>query len=210
MPPKSNQILLPGSLDEGIMRICVFCGSNFGRLPAYGEAATLLGQTLAHEGIGLVYGGASVGLMGTVADAVLAAGGEAIGILPQALKDKELAHPGLTRLHVVASMHERKAMMADLSDGFIALPGGVGTLEELFEIWTWAQLGFHKKPCGILNVAGFYDRLAGFLDHIADEAFMKSENRAMLLADDDPVRLLAAFRAYEPPSVSKWIERAQT
>lgn len=192
------------------MRICVFCGSNFGRLPAYGEAATFLGRTLAREGIGLVYGGASVGLMGAVADAVLATGGEAIGVLPQALKDKELAHPGLTELHVVASMHERKAMMADLSDGFIALPGGVGTLEELFEIWTWAQLGFHKKPCGVLNVAGFYDRLAGFLDHVADQAFMKSENRAMLLADDDPVRLLAAFRAYEPPSVSKWIERAQT
>ena len=192
------------------MRICVFCGSNFGRLPAYAEAAALLGQTLAREGIGLVYGGASVGLMGTVADAALAAGGEVIGVLPQALKDKELAHLGLTELHVVASMHERKALMADLSDGFIALPGGVGTLEELFEIWTWGQLGFHRKPAGILNIAGYYDALAAFLDHVAGEGFMKAENRAMLLAEEDPSRLIAAMRAYQPPTVSKWIGRTET
>ncbi len=139
------------------MRICIFSGSNPGRLPVYKEAATALGTALAKAGIGVVYGGASVGLMGAVADAALASGGEVIGVIPQSLVAKELSHKGLTELHVTASMHERKAMMADLSDGFIALPGGVGTLEELFEIWTWAQLGFHKKGVGVLNIGGFYD-----------------------------------------------------
>ena len=191
-------------------RICVFCGSNSGRLPAYREAAAALGRTLAGRGIGLVYGGASVGLMGAVADAALAAGGEAIGVIPRALMDRELGHPGLTELRVVGSMHARKAMMAELSDGFVALPGGAGTLEEIFEIWTWAQLGDHAKPCGLLNVAGFYDRLIGFLDHAGGERFMRGEHRAMLLAADTADGLLAAFAEYRAPAVRKWIAPAET
>ncbi len=191
-------------------RICVFCGSNPGRLPAYREAATALGRMLARRGIGLVYGGASVGLMGAAADAALAAGGEAIGVIPRALMDRELGHPGLTELRVVGSMHARKAMMAELSDGFVALPGGAGTLEEIFEIWTWAQLGDHEKPCGLLNVAGFYDRLIGFLDHAAGEGFMRAEHRAMLLAAETGDELLAAFASYRAPRVAKWIEAVET
>ena len=191
-------------------RICVFCGSNPGRLPAYRAAAVALGRTLAERGIGLVYGGASVGLMGAVADAALAAGGEATGVIPRALMDRELGHSGLTELRVVGSMHARKALMAELSDGFIALPGGAGTLEEIFEIWTWSQLGDHEKPCGLLNVAGFYDRLIGFLDHAAAEGFMRAEHRAMLLAAETAQAMLAAFAAYRAPVVRKWIEAVQT
>jgi uncharacterized protein (TIGR00730 family) len=192
------------------MRICIFSGSNPGRLPVYKEAATALGAALAKAGIGLVYGGASVGLMGAVADGALASGGEVIGVIPQSLVAKELSHKGLTELHVTTSMHERKAMMADLSDGFIALPGGVGTLEELFEIWTWGQLGFHKKGVGVLNVAGFYDGLIGFLDHVAREKFMQPQHRGMLIVEDDPERMIAALKAYEAPVVTKWIERSGT
>lgn len=192
------------------MRYCVFCGSNMGRRPAYEAAAKALGAALAARNIGLVYGGASVGLMGTVADAALNAGGEVIGVLPQALKDKELAHPSLTELKIVGSMHERKATMAELSDGFIALPGGAGTLEETFEIWTWAQLGMHQKPVGLLNVEGFYDQLQAFLDHVAAEAFMKPIHRGLLMAAPDPASLIDALQTAEPVSVAKWIGKEET
>lgn len=192
------------------MRICIFSGSNPGRLGIYTEAATALGTALAKAGIGVVYGGASVGLMGAVADSALAAGGEVIGVIPQSLVAKELSHKGLTELHVTASMHERKAMMADLSDGFIALPGGVGTLEELFEIWTWAQLGFHKKGVGVLNIGGFYDPLITFLDHVAGERFMQPSHRGMLLVEDAPEKMIAALQVYEAPVVTKWIDRKET
>lgn len=190
-------------------RICVFCGSNPGRLPAYRDAAVALGETLAARGIGLVYGGASVGLMAVVADTVLAAGGEAVGVIPQMLVEKELAHESLSELHVVDSMHTRKARMADLSDGFVALPGGVGTLEELFEIWTWAQLGSHAKPVGILDVDGFYGKLEAFLDHVVDEGFLRSGHRGMLLSSTEPGALLDAFAVYTPPVVHKWVEKAE-
>ncbi len=186
-------------------RICVFCGSNAGRDPRYRAAAQDLGRALAREGIGLVYGGAAVGLMGAVADAALASGGEVIGVIPEALVAKEVAHKGLSDLRVVASMHARKALMADLSDGFVALPGGAGTLEELFEVWTWAQLGHHAKPCGLLDVAGFYGKLAAFLDGVAAEGFMKAPHRDMLMVADTPGDLLTRFRAYAPPQVGKWI-----
>ena len=186
-------------------RLCVFCGSNPGRDPRYLAAARDLGATLAREGIGLVYGGAAKGLMGAVADAALAAGGEVVGVIPEALVAKEVAHRGLSDLRVVPSMHARKALMADLSDGFVALPGGAGTLEELFEVWTWAQLGHHAKPCGLLDVGGFYAGLGTFLDHVAAEGFMKAPHRDMLVTAGTPAELLARFRAYEPPRIGKWI-----
>ncbi|NKF22156.1 TIGR00730 family Rossman fold protein [Solimonas marina] len=193
------------------MRFCVFCGSSAGARPAYAAAARALGAALAEAGVGLVYGGASVGLMGAVADAARDAGGEVIGVLPRALADRELAHPNLTQLHIVGSMHERKAMMAELSDGFIALPGGIGTFEELFEIWTWAQLGQHAKPCAVLNVDGYYDGLLAFLDHTVREAFVKPVHRARLLVHDDVGALLTAMQRYEPPaSTGKWIGRSET
>ncbi|MGP9819876.1 TIGR00730 family Rossman fold protein [Salinarimonas sp. NSM] len=191
-------------------RICVFCGSNPGNDPAYRAAAVSLGETLASRGIGLVYGGASVGLMAVVADTVLARGGEVVGVIPQMLVDKEIAHHGLSELHVVESMHARKSRMADLSDGFVALPGGVGTLEELFEIWTWAQLGNHAKPVGLLDVAGFYDLLGRFLDHVVAQGFMREAHRGMLLRAEEPGALLDAFAAWTPPVVHKWVERSQT
>lgn len=191
-------------------RICVFCGSNPGNDPAYRAAAVALGETLAARGIGLVYGGASVGLMAVVADTVLAAGGEVVGVIPQMLVDKEIAHAGLSELHVVASMHARKAEMAALSDGFVALPGGVGTLEELFEIWTWAQLGAHSKPVGLLDVNGFYAKLEAFLDHVVAEGFLREGHRGMLISATDPGDLVDRFSAYTPPVVHKWVERAQT
>ena len=188
--------------------VCVYCGSNPGRRGTYRVAATALGETIARRGLRLVYGGASVGLMGAVADAALAAGGHVIGIMPKALVDKEIAHAGLSELHVVASMHERKQMMADLSDGFIALPGGVGTMEELFEVWTWAQLGHHAKPCGLLDVAGFYELLEAFLDHQVTEGFVRAEHREILKVEANPDSLLDAFETYEAPRVAKWIERS--
>ncbi|MXQ11229.1 TIGR00730 family Rossman fold protein [Microvirga makkahensis] len=191
------------------MRLCVFCGSSPGRDPVYMEAARLLGDTLARNGIGLVYGGASVGLMGAVADAVLTEGGQVIGVMPQALVDKEIAHTGLSDLRVVGSMHERKALMAELSDGFVALPGGLGTFEELFEVWTWAQLGYHRKPCALLNVAGFYDRLAAFLDGVVESGFVKPVHRAMLIVKEEPAALVEAIRGYEPPKVEKWIRAGE-
>jgi uncharacterized protein (TIGR00730 family) len=181
--------------------VCVFCGSSPGGDPAYLEAARATGAAIARRGLTLIYGGAKVGLMGAVADAALAAGGQVVGVLPKALMIKEIGHPGLSRLEVVASMHERKARMAELSDGFIALPGGAGTLEEIFEIWTWGQLGFHDKPAGFLNVAGY------FLDHTVGEAFVKPAHRDMLIFHDQPEPLLEALAAYDAPATSKWLER---
>ena len=189
------------------MNLCVFCGSSAGVRPDYAEAARNLGAAIARRGFGLVYGGSSVGLMGIVADGALAEGGTVIGVLPKSMQERELAHHGLSELHIVTSMHERKAMMADRSDGFIALPGGVGTLEEMFEVWTWGQLGYHRKALGMLNVAGYYDALLGFLDGTVREGFVQPTYRAMLLAETDPERLLDRIDAYEPPKVVKWIER---
>ncbi len=191
-----------------LRRVCVFCGSNPGARPAYGEAAAGIAGALADRGIGLVYGGGAVGLMGRVADAMLARGGEVVGVIPQALVDRAIGHDGVTELRVVSSMHERKALMAELSDGFVALPGGIGTLEELFEVWTWAQLGLHAKPSGLLDVEDFYAGLTGFLDHATAEAFIRAPHRAALLHDTDPGRLLDALAAWEPPTgVGKWTER---
>lgn len=191
-------------------RLCVFCGANAGRDPIYREAAQALGTLLAEEGIGLVYGGASIGLMGAVADAARAAGGEVIGVIPRALMKREIAHAGLADLRVVGSMHERKALMAELADGFIALPGGVGTLEELFEVWTWVHLGLHHKPCALLDVAGFYSGLARFLDHVEAEGFLREGVRDMLLVERDPAQLLAAMRAWRAPPLPAQLTRAET
>jgi len=184
-------------------RICVFCGSSMGTRPAYAEAARAMGTLIARRGLGLVYGGGEVGLMGIVANAALAAGGEVIGVIPEALMRMEVGHPRLTELHVVATMHERKAMMAELSDGFIAMPGGIGTLEELFEIWTWGQLGIHPKPLGFLDVAGYYQTLHTFLDHMVTEGFVKDRHRAMTAVETDPAALLDRLAAYVPPNVVK-------
>ncbi len=198
----------PGQAPKRPRWLCAFAGSSDGAKGAYAVAARELGRHLAENDIGLVYGGAKVGLMGSVADAVLAAGGRVIGVIPQALVQKEIAHPGLTELRIVASMHERKALMAKLSDGFIALPGGIGTLEEIFEIWTWAQLGSHAKPCALLNVSGFYDGLLAFLDHVAAEGFLKHAHRGMLVLGEEPETLVEAMLQYEAPHVSKWIARS--
>jgi uncharacterized protein (TIGR00730 family) len=192
-----------------LKRICVFSGSSVGRLEEYREAAMRLGTLLAERGIGLVYGGAAVGLMGAVADATIAAGGSVTGVIPQALVDREVAHTGLPDLRVVNSMHERKALMAELSDAFIALPGGIGTFEEIFEVWTWTQLGSHAKPCAVLNIEGFYDKLLDFLDHVVDEAFLKPVHRGMLLAEADPTALLDLIVSYRVPSETKWIDRTE-
>lgn len=192
-----------------IRTLCVFCGSSPGFDPVHGEAARALGGALAQAGIDLVYGGGRVGLMGIVADAAMAAGGRAIGVIPKALADLEVAHTGLTELHIVGSMHARKAMMADLSDGFIALSGGIGTFEELFEIWTWGQLGDHAKPVALLNIAGFYDKLTGFLDDVVTAGFLRDAHRAMLMVDRDPAALVAKIRDYRAPAVEKWIGREQ-
>lgn len=187
-------------------RLCVFCGSSAGARPEYLAAAQTLGRALAERGVGLVYGGARVGLMGAVADAALAHGGEVLGVIPRALEEREIAHPGLTELRVVESMHERKAVMSDLSDGFVALPGGLGTLEELFEVWTWAQLGVHDKPCALLDVAGYYVPLLDFLDHGVREGFVRPAHRAQLLVDDDPARLLDRLALFRPtPTGRRWI-----
>jgi uncharacterized protein (TIGR00730 family) len=192
-------------------RLCVFCGSSPGARPAYGEAAEELGRLLVEQGIGLVYGGGAVGLMGRLGDAVLAAGGEPIGVLPEALVAKEIRHPGLSDLRVVGSMHERKALMADLADGFVALPGGLGTVEELFEVYTWAQLGLHRKPCALLDVEGYYEGVARFLAHAVEERFLREEHRAMLMVERDPRTLLERLRRFEPEAVApKWIDREET
>jgi len=188
-----------------IKKICVYCGSSPGKNPAYSQAAVNLALALCERNIGLVYGGGAIGVMGTVADAVLAAGGEAVGVIPKALAIKEVAHDSLSELHVVASMHERKAMMADLADGFIALPGGWGTLEEIFEILTWAQLGFHDKPCGLLNIDGYYDGLIGFLENSFDQQFVNELYRPMLMKAREPLALLDQFATYRAPKVRKWM-----
>ncbi|HEY7379061.1 MAG TPA: TIGR00730 family Rossman fold protein [Steroidobacteraceae bacterium] len=188
-------------------RLCVFAGSSRGAREEYAEAAERLARELVKRRYGLVYGGGKVGMMGVLADATLAAGGEVIGVIPKALLEKEVAHGGLTELRVVASMHERKAMMAELSEGFIALPGGLGTLEEFFEVLTWAQLGLHPKPCGLLNVSGYYDRLLDFLDLTVEERFVKSQHRALVLISTSPADLLDRLAAYRPPHVEKWIDR---
>jgi uncharacterized protein (TIGR00730 family) len=181
-------------------RLCVFSGSSPGARPEYLAAARAFGDLLARQGIGLVYGGAGVGLMGALADAALESGAEVIGVIPRALVEAEIAHEGLTKLHVVDGMHERKALMAELSDGFVALPGGAGTLEELFEVWTWGQLGLHTKPSGLLNVGGYYDGLSAFIDRMVEEEFLLAPYRAMLLVEDDPEKLLRRLRAYRPPT----------
>lgn len=190
-------------------RLCVFCGSSPGYDPVHADAARALGTALGGAGIDLVYGGGRVGLMGIVADSAMAAGAGATGVIPRALARLEVGHDGLTALHLVDSMHARKAMMADMSDGFIALSGGIGTFEELFEIWTWGQLGDHRKPVALLNIAGFYDKLIGFLDDVVAAGFLRDAHRAMLMVDDDPTRLVARMQAYAPPAAEKWIEREE-
>jgi uncharacterized protein (TIGR00730 family) len=191
-----------------MQRICVYCGSSPGGNEIYTRAAHELADALVQNGIELVYGGAHKGTMGILADAVMAQGGAVHGVIPQILEEKEIAHTGLTELHVVNSMHERKSMMAALSDAFIALPGGFGTLEELIEIVTWGQLRFHEKPCGVINVNGYFDKLLEFLDHMQAEEFLKPENRAMLLADSSPAGLIHQFEQYLPPATEKWIENS--
>jgi uncharacterized protein (TIGR00730 family) len=193
-----------------LKRVCVFAGSSSGSRTEYHAAASDLGRELASRGIGLVYGGARVGLMGAVADAVLAGGGEVIGVIPNALVEKEVAHTSLTELRVVTSMHQRKALMADLSDAFIALPGGWGTLDEMFEILTWAQLGLHRKPCGLLNVLGYFDRLLSFLDHTVEQGFVRREYSSLLAVSDTPPQLLDSLATHTPPVVEKWIDSAST
>jgi uncharacterized protein (TIGR00730 family) len=188
-------------------RLCVFCGSSIGGEPEYAESAALLGQALAARGLGLVYGGGHVGMMRVLADAALRAGGEVIGVIPQSLVDRELAHAGLTKLHVVQTMHQRKALMADLADGFAALPGGFGTAEEFFEILTWAQLGIHSKPIGLLNTRGFFTPLLAWLDHAVDEGFVRPTHRHLLLEADTPEQLLDRLLSFTPPEPRpKWIE----
>jgi uncharacterized protein (TIGR00730 family) len=186
-------------------RICVFCGSSPGARPVYAEAARATGRLLAERGIGLVYGGGNVGLMGEVADAVLAAGGEVTGVIPKALLEREVGHRGLTTLHVVGTMHERKALMVDLSDGFVALPGGYGTLDELCEALTWSQLGIHARPCGILNVDGYFDALLALFDHAVREGFVREAHRRLVLEAAEPAALLEAMAAFRAPRGEKWI-----
>lgn len=190
-----------------LRRVCVFCGSSRGGRPAYEAAARRLGALLAEREIGLVYGGGAVGLMGAVADAALAAGGEVIGVIPEALLEWEVAHQGLADLRVVRSMHERKALMADLSDAFAALPGGFGTLEELCEVLTWSQLGLHTKPVGLLNVAGYFDPLLALFDHAVEERFVRPAHRALVLQSDDESQLLELLAGYEAAPLDKWIDR---
>jgi uncharacterized protein (TIGR00730 family) len=190
--------------------VCVFCGGNPGRNPAYLAAARSVGVELATNGLALVYGGAQVGLMGAVADAALAHGGEVFGVIPEFIGAREIAHLGVTKLEVVASMHERKAKMAERADAFVALPGGFGTLDELFEILTWSQLGLHRKPCAVLNVAGYFDGLLAFLDRAVDEQLLRPEYRAMLLVESDPARLVEGLRAHRPPAVETWLKPDQT
>ncbi|UFH49112.1 TIGR00730 family Rossman fold protein [Pseudomonas sp. KNUC1026] len=187
--------------------VCVFCGASSGTNLAYSEAARQLGRVLAERGLTLVYGGGKVGLMGVVADAAMAAGGEVIGIIPEALKALEVGHAGLSRLEVVDGMHARKARMAELSDAFIALPGGLGTLEELFEVWTWGQLGYHGKPLGLLEVNGFYEKLTGFLDHLVAENFVRQEHRAMLQLGHEADGLIDGLERWEPTVLPKWTDR---
>jgi uncharacterized protein (TIGR00730 family) len=190
-------------------RICVFCGSNLGTSPVYREAAVSLGSLLVERGIELVYGGGNIGLMGVLADAVLTAGGRVIGVIPDSLMAREVGHQGLNELRIVKSMHERKALMSDLSDGFVALPGGFGTLEEFCEVVTWSQLGIQSKPCGLLNVAGYYDPLLVLFDHAVREGFLREENRHLVLHDRDPERLLEKMSNFAHAPADKWIGRVE-
>jgi uncharacterized protein (TIGR00730 family) len=191
-------------------RLCVFCGSASGVRPAYAASAHALADSLARRGMGLVYGGGSVGIMGILADAAMARGVPVDGVIPRHLEEREVGHKSLTRLHVVESMHERKALMAELSDGFIALPGGIGTLEELFEVYTWGQLGLHAKPVALLDVDGYYSPLVQFLDHGTAEGFLRPEHRAFLLSGTEIDPLLDAMIAWKPPLVAKWMEPRQS
>jgi len=186
-----------------VKRICVFCGSSPGALPEYTEAAEKLGNALVKNGIGLVYGGARIGMMGAIASAVMRANGEVIGVMPKGLVEKEVAFLGITDLRVVNSMHERKALMSELSDGFIALPGGLGTIEEILEVLTWSQLGIQKKPCGFLNVCHYYDKLIEFIDHAVEQEFINPESGKLILVDESPAALLKKFDDYRPPEVDK-------
>jgi uncharacterized protein (TIGR00730 family) len=187
------------------MRICVYLGSSAGNSPMYREAAEQFGTLLASKGIGLVYGGGMVGLMGVIADAVCAAGGEVIGVIPEALRAREHDHQGITELHVVKTMHERKAMMANLADGFVTLPGGIGTFEEMFEAWCWSQLGYHNKPVGLLDVGGFYSGLRQFIDNVVDEGFLQPRHRAMLIVEKDPETMIDRIVNYTPPENEHWL-----
>ncbi|MCP4201543.1 MAG: TIGR00730 family Rossman fold protein [bacterium] len=191
-------------------RICVFTGSSPGAKPEYRAAATSFGKELVSRGYGLVFGGGKVGLMGAVADSVLAVGGHAVGVIPRALMGKEIAHEGLDELEVVTSMHERKQRMAELSDAFVAMPGGMGTLEELSEVVTWAQLGIHAKPCGILNVNGYYDSLLSYLDHATDQRFLRREHRGIVQVAESPGAMFDLLESYRPVHVGKWMDRDQT
>ncbi len=192
------------------MRLCVFCGSSFGTREVYRAQTQAFGELLAERGVELVYGGAHAGLMGALADAVLAGGGRVTGVIPEALMARELAHLGLTDLRIVGSMHERKALMASLSDGFVALPGGIGTLEELFEVWTWSQLGLHAKPCALLDIAGFYTGLAAFMDHVVAEGFLRQKQREALIVEADPAALLERMASYHAGPALQWIDSSQS
>ena len=193
-----------------LQTVCIFCAAGDGRNPTYVAHARQMGRDLAESGRRIVYGGGRTGLMGALAEGALGAGGEVVGIMPKHLVDHEVAHTGLTELRVVASMHERKAMLADMSDGFLAMPGGLGTLEELFEIWTWGQLGLHRKPYGILNVHGYFTPLLAFLDHAVGEQFVRPEYRALLVVETDPAALIARMEAMEPPPLPRWVQRDTT
>ncbi|WP_054027536.1 TIGR00730 family Rossman fold protein [Bacillus sp. FJAT-28004] len=188
-------------------RIAVFCGSSYGSSEVYKQGAIKLGEELARRGITLVYGGASVGIMGTVADTVLKAGGQVIGVIPKLLEEREISHKNLTELITVETMHERKSKMVELADGFIALPGGPGTLEEFFEVFTWSQIGLHQKPCGILNVNHYYDLLISFFDHMNEQQFLQDQYHQMILVDQEPVGLLEKFTTYVPPSVKTYVKQ---
>ena len=190
--------------------ICVFCGSQSGTDPRYRQIAVQLGRLLAQRGHGLVYGGGHVGLMGTIADAVLEAGGDVTGVIPKPMTDRELAHETVTKLYVVSSMHERKALMASLSDAFIAMPGGYGTLEELFEVIAWAQLGIHRKPIGVLNAAGYFDALISFVDNMVSEGFIKSKYRGLFVTAEQSQALLDALQRYQMPETRRWLTEDQT
>jgi uncharacterized protein (TIGR00730 family) len=190
-------------------RVCVFCGSSAGSRSEYAQVAAATGEAIARRGLGLVYGGGHVGLMGIVADAALRSGGEVIGVITEALRDREVAHEDLPQLFVVRTMHERKAKMAELSDAFLVLPGGIGTMEEFFEVWTWGQLGEHRKPVGLVNVAGYFDGLIEFIGHMEVEEFLKSKHREMLIVRHTPSAVLDAFASYEPPAIGKWIGRPE-
>jgi uncharacterized protein (TIGR00730 family) len=194
----------------GLSSVCVFCGSNGGADPAYLAAAEAVGGGLAQRGIRIVYGGGRVGLMGALADAASAAGGEVVGVMPQALVDREIGHSGIDDLRIVDTMHQRKALMVELADAFIALPGGIGTLEELFEVYTWAQLGIHAKPLALLDVAGYYEPLAAFLDHAVAQRFLRAETRTMLSVADSLEGVLDAFERWQPPAMHKWIDLDET